>query len=193
MDSKQSIRQKIRHQRQQLSPQAQRLAGKQLSRQLLALPEIAKAKHIAIYWPNDGEISPQTFGHECKLNGKKLYFPSILQNGHLHFRAFNGSRALQNNCYGIPEPVNSHYIQANKLDIVLMPLVAFDKYGTRLGMGGGYYDRTFAFKKKLLWRKKPLLIGLAHNFQEVSELKSDEWDIPLTAVATNRKVIRFTV
>ncbi len=59
-------------------------------------------------------------------------------------------------------------------------------------MGGGYYDRTFAFKKKLLWRKKPLLIGLAHDFQEVNALNCDDWDIPLSAIVTNRKLIRIS-
>lgn len=189
MHAKQALRQKIRTQRQHLSPKAQYLASKLMSRNLLSLPAINKAKHIALYWPSDGEISPLFLLRHLRQQQKTLYLPTILQTGHIAFRVFNSCRALQDNQFGIPEPVNSHYLPAHQLDIVLMPLVAFDKHGNRLGMGGGYYDRTFAFKKEMRWRKKPLLIGLAYDFQEVPALESDSWDIPLTAVVTNKKVI----
>ena len=98
------------------------------------------------------------------------------------------NNGLLKNSYGIPEPLSKGNRPACNLDIVLMPLVAFDKQGNRLGMGGGYYDKTFAFKRQTLWRKKPILVGLSHHFQQVDELNNDNWDIPLTAIVTNQKI-----
>lgn len=155
------------------------------------MPEIIRARHIAAYWPADGEISPLPLMDACMRKGKTVYLPRVLGSGQLVFRIFSGHRALKANRYGIPEPVSRFCHSAKKPDIVLMPLVAFDKKGNRLGMGGGYYDKTFAFKRQSLWRKKPLLIGLAHDFQEVAGLHRDDWDIPLSAIVTNTRVIRI--
>ncbi len=190
MLSKSVIRKTLRTQRRCLNHQAQRLAAQQLAQQLRQLPAFKRARHIAAYWPNDGEISPLFFLQELQKLGKKLYLPEVLTTGHIRFKNFHFTNCLQKNIFGIPEPVGRQQRAAPDLDIVLVPLVAFDKYGNRLGMGGGYYDKTFAFKKKFLWRKKPLLIGLAHHFQEVVELHNDNWDIPLSIIVTDQSVIR---
>jgi 5-formyltetrahydrofolate cyclo-ligase len=85
-------------------------------------------------------------------------------------------------------------MSAQLLDVVLMPLVGFDRTGARLGMGGGFYDATFAFKQKLSTGSKtstgkPALIGLAHACQQVESLATDTWDIPLFAIATDKEII----
>lgn len=190
MPTKSVIRKSLRSQRRALNHQAQRLAAQQLAKQLHKIPAIKKARHIAAYWPSDGEISPLLFLQELQKRGKQLYLPQVLSNGHLRFKRFHCANGLQKNIYGIPEPVGKQQRAAQDMDIVLMPLVAFDKTGNRLGMGGGYYDKTFAFKKQSLWRKKPLLIGLAHHFQEVDALHHDTWDIPLSSIVTDQSVIR---
>jgi 5-formyltetrahydrofolate cyclo-ligase len=187
MSTKTLIRQRLRAERKALNKQAQQLASKQLAQHLLCLPSIKQAKHIAAYWPNDGEISPLAALKIFQRQGKYLYLPTVLPNGQLIFKHFHIANSLLKNSYGIPEPVSKGSRPAYDLDIVLMPLVAFDKQGNRLGMGGGYYDKTFAFIKQDLWRKKPLLVGLAHHFQQVDVLKQDNWDIPLTTIVTNQK------
>ncbi len=93
------------------------------------------------------------------------------------------------NIYGIREP---KLIPANRraawaLDLVLLPLVAFDALGNRMGMGGGYYDRTFSFKSLRKGMTGPNLIGLAHEIQRVEKLPIESWDIPLTSIVTDSK------
>ena len=99
-------------------------------------------------------------------------------------------QTLRQNRYGIGEPAGLRYcaIAPAQLDIVLLPLAGFDKNGGRLGMGGGFYDRCFAFKKRSA-QQKPLLIGIAHHCQEVSALPVDNWDIGLDMIITDRAVI----
>jgi 5-formyltetrahydrofolate cyclo-ligase len=75
-------------------------------------------------------------------------------------------------------------VPLRKLDVVLLPLVAFDRRGNRLGMGGGFYDRTFAPRGRGRV-SAPRLIGLAHGFQQVAELVDQPWDVPLRGVLTD--------
>lgn len=104
----------------------------------------------------------------------------------------NRYHPLVNNRYGILEPSTKYIKPTAQLDIILMPLVGFDRLGNRLGMGGGYYDRALAFKRRQAWRKKPLLIGLAFDGQEIQQLAAQPWDIPMDAVATPTRFIRFS-
>jgi 5-formyltetrahydrofolate cyclo-ligase len=191
MHTKTELRQHLRHLRRSLDTQAQRRASQQLGKQLQRLSAIKKAKHIAAYWPNDGEISPLLFLQQLQAQGKMLYLPEVGPHKQLRFKRFHLWRKLGSNQYGIPEPLGRHYRATQDIDIILMPLVGFDRKGNRLGMGGGYYDRTLAFKKKQLWRKKPLLIGLAHHIQESDALHADSWDIPLNGIATDKGLIQL--
>ena len=102
--------------------------------------------------------------------------------------AYNPDDTLTPNRFGILEPTleGNRLIPARNLDLVLVPLVAFDRTGKRLGMGKGYYDQTFAFLKQENTRKMPHLIGLAYGFQEIADLPMDDWDIPLYGIATEQ-------
>jgi 5-formyltetrahydrofolate cyclo-ligase len=71
-----------------------------------------------------------------------------------------------------------------------MPLVAFDEQGNRLGMGGGFYDRTLAYLKYRQHRRKPVLAGLAHEIQKIGQLTTQSWDIPLDCIITENKLYR---
>lgn len=101
---------------------------------------------------------------------------------------------MKPNQYGISEPdiPISHQLKPIELDIVLMPLVAFDLNGNRLGMGGGFYDRSFSFLMRRKSNKKPRLIGVAYDFQEIETLDSDSWDVPLDAVVTESRLIKIS-
>ncbi len=108
----------------------------------------------------------------------------------MQFVPFTPQTPMVKNRFGILEPRSRQKISPQQLDVVLLPLLAFDQQGNRLGMGGGYYDRTFAFLRQKAWRKRPLLIGIAHDFQQVAELEHAPWDVPLAMVVNNNTVIK---
>jgi 5-formyltetrahydrofolate cyclo-ligase len=118
---------------------------------------------------------------------KCCYLPILTKEKTLLFVRYSPGDELEPNRYGIPEPVNKiQQIAPQALDLVILPLLAFDNAGHRLGTGGGYYDRTFAFlnqnKKNNI--KCPLLLGLAYASQQAIALPVDAWDIPLKACLT---------
>lgn len=179
----------MRQRRRSLGARAALLRDQQLCRHLLALPLLQHCRHIAGYWPNDGEIGPLPALRHWHQQGKTVYLPQLLANKQLRFACWHGDvRGLRANRFGIPEPVQRRHVSGCQLDAVLMPLVAFDRNGNRLGMGGGYYDRSFAFRL-VGWRNRPLLIGLAHDFQQQPALPCESWDIPLDMIVTNRGVL----
>ena len=96
---------------------------------------------------------------------------------------------MKENRFGIKEPIDGSPSSAQTLDLILIPLVGFDQRGNRLGMGGGFYDRTLAFKLKT--PQRPNLIGLAHECQRVEHLETDPWDIPMTGILTSHKSIKI--
>ena len=177
----------MREQRNQLSDQAQLESAKRLSQQILAQPWYQRAQNIGIYVANDGEIDPIVLATKALFRGKSCFLPSLhpIKKNQLWFGDYQG--AMIKNKFGIqePDPKRNSMISANQLDIVFMPLVAFDHSGGRLGMGGGFYDRTFEFLK-LKNQQKPKLIGLAHHFQMVEHLPIESWDVPLSAIITDQ-------
>lgn len=102
----------------------------------------------------------------------------------LSFLPATPATSFKNNSHGIPEPdvELSKAIAVTALDLIFVPLLAFDNHCTRIGMGGGYYDRTLAKENH------PLLIGVAYEFQHQTWLEPQEWDIPLTAVVTQTTI-----
>lgn len=181
----------MREQRRSLSPRQQTQASDALARTLSRQLFFVRARTIAFYLPNDGEIDPTPLLELAVAAGKRAFLPVLdrRQIGHLSFTSWQPGEPLIANRFGIPEPIpgRSRPCRLWRLDLVLMPLVAFDCQGNRLGMGGGFYDRTFACNKHR-W-SRPLLIGLAHHFQQVETLVADPWDVPLHAIATDQRII----
>ena len=180
------LRKQIRQQRRALTPHQQTIAADRLRKKLLSSPLFLRSQHIAFYLPNDGEIDPTPVMKEAWKRGKTCYLPVLTPMGKkLLFVRFGKDDELIQNKFGIPEPIPFNFLRrpAWALDLVITPLVAFDKSGGRLGMGGGYYDRSFAFLRKKQ-AQKPSLIGVAHEFQERQALPMQSWDIPLDAVFT---------
>ncbi len=189
--SKQQTRKLMREQRRNLTPRQQTQASDDLARTLSRQLFFVRARHIAFYLPNDGEIDPTPLLELAVAAGKRAFLPVLdrRQIGQLSFVNWQPGQPLIANRFGIPEPIpgGSKRCRLWTLDLVLMPLVAFDGQGNRLGMGGGFYDRTFA-RNKHRW-SRPLLIGLAHHFQQLEALAADPWDIPLHAIATDKTII----
>ena len=191
----QSLRQQIKAQRRQLTRQTLR----RHSLQLLCLAQNYKpfrqSRRIAFYHAVAGEMDPRPLLEAAIKSGKTPYLP-ILRNrpaNGLWFAPYSQDTKLTLNRFSIPEPDFKHRqrIMPWALDMVFVPLIAFDNEGHRLGMGGGYYDRTFAFKKRRTYLKGPKLIGLAHEFQYRPQLDSNPWDIPLDAVITESSIHVF--
>lgn len=181
----------MRARRRSLNPSAQTTAAEALARQLLRLPEVQRARHIACYLPQDGEISPQRFAARARHRGKHILLPALrhFPHDHVAFAEWRGQGRQRRNRFGINEPVNTRHWRACDLDLILLPLVGFDSAGGRLGMGGGFYDRTLAFKHGQRARK-PVLIGIAHECQRVETLIRASWDVPLRAIVTDRHCYR---
>ncbi|MDM3872028.1 5-formyltetrahydrofolate cyclo-ligase [Porticoccus sp. W117] len=190
MDKK-KIRAEIRHRRRTLSPQQQRQAAEGLSRQVSNLAAFRHARRIALYLGNDGEIDPLPTLLLAEAAGKRCYLPVLhpLKHNRIHFVPYRSGDRLTVSHFGYPEPTlaGSRITPAWAMDLILMPLVAFDASGNRIGMGGGFYDRTLAFTK--VSPRRPTLIGLAHSCQQLDEIAANPWDIPLDAIATESRVI----
>ena len=190
--SKQQTRARLRDQRRRLSPYRQKRASEALGRRLRGQLFFARARHIAFYLPNDGEIDPTPLMLKALAMRKIAYLPVLdpQRPGQLAFMPWKPGLPLTKNRYRIPEPPYRPGARPKPwlLDIVFMPLVAFDRQGNRLGMGGGFYDRTFASRSSRP-QARPLLVGLAHDFQQLDELPADPWDVPLQAVATDRRLL----
>ncbi|MBV0933982.1 5-formyltetrahydrofolate cyclo-ligase [Marinobacterium weihaiense] len=195
MQDRKTLRRQMRARRRALSPQQQRQSARSLCRQLSQHLWFRQARHIALYLPNDGEIDTAPLIHLCRRLGKQLYLPVLhpIRHNRLWFTPYHRHTPMRRNRYRILEPVlqGKPVRPAFALDLVLMPLVAFSADGGRMGMGGGYYDRSFAFKLQAKGLGGPRLMGLAHDFQRQTQLPLEPWDVPLDAIATERGIYRI--
>jgi len=120
---------------------------------------------------------------------KKRIFAPVLAKKRLKFAPLVPGSKLVPNRFGIFEPahVERDLLDPKHLDAVVVPLLAFDENLNRVGMGAGFYDRTFAFStRRSIWRS-PLLVGLAYSFQRVDTLHAHAWDVPLHRVITEQE------
>jgi 5-formyltetrahydrofolate cyclo-ligase len=147
-----------------------------------------RSQRIACYLAHEGELDPSPLMSRAWTLGKTVYLPVLrfLGGPHLWFAPYRAGDDLRPNRFGIPEPVqpSSEMVRARDIDLMLMPLVAFDARGNRLGMGGGFYDRTLSFLWHHRHRHRPRLVGLAYDFQQVPELTVFPWDVPLQGIVT---------
>ncbi|HCS27942.1 MAG TPA: 5-formyltetrahydrofolate cyclo-ligase [Spongiibacteraceae bacterium] len=181
---KQELRQELRARRRQLSTAQQRQASARLDTRLRQQPCLRAAHHIAFYIASDGELSPRPTLLRLARQGRQCFLPCI-SGQRLEFRRYRPGQTMKRNLFNIPEPPARRSLRRHpqQLDVILLPLVGFDAKGNRLGMGGGFYDRTLGGLKQ---KRRPLLIGLAHEFQRLNQLPVQSWDIPLDAIATDK-------
>ena len=197
-DSKKALRQSFRAARNALSKEVQHEAATCLLNQVIAFDVLDNAQHVALYLSQDGELSCGPLIDWCWQQQKKVYLPVIKpdNSGTLIFCEYRWDSPMGNNQFGIPEPnVNdANCLPIAKIDVIFMPLVAFDHKGNRLGMGGGYYDRTFAqlqptHSQANLKQLRPSLFGVAHDCQQSQQLVTENWDIPVDKVITPTQII----
>jgi 5-formyltetrahydrofolate cyclo-ligase len=188
--SRAQLRRHLRAQRRALSRHAQRQAARGLYKQLAQHPLFRRAQHVALYLPNDGEIDPRPLLQAAQRRGKVTYLPvlSAWPRNKMVFQRIRAREPLSKNRFGIYEPRRRHKQQRKvwTLDLVLLPLVGFDRFGGRLGMGAGFYDRSLAYLSRRRRWHKPRLLGLAHECQHVERLAMASWDVPLQGTVTDK-------
>jgi 5-formyltetrahydrofolate cyclo-ligase len=147
---------------------------------------------LAGYWACDGELPLHAL-----FAGRppfRFLLPRLRAGKCLDFAPWSPGDPLRPNRYGIPEPESSaEAVAPRSIDLVLLPLLAFDRCGQRLGTGGGYYDRSFAFLQHTPRPARPLLIGVGYALQEIPSLPVMDWDVAMDFVVTEREVIECGV
>ncbi|AMG59691.1 5-formyltetrahydrofolate cyclo-ligase [Pantoea vagans] len=188
MLQRQEIRQQVRHLRRAMTDEQQAQAAEQLAELALNYAPLSAARNIALFLSVDGELNTRPLIARLWHLKKAVYLPVLhpFSPGNLLFLRYSPDTPLIPNKLRIPEPPLDirQLITLDQLDLMLVPLVAFDQHGQRLGMGGGFYDRTLQN-----WRQHGFLpVGLAHDCQQVDSLPVAEWDVPLPAVMTPSKI-----
>ena len=190
--SRQNIRQIIRQRRRALTPEQQHLFGQQAAARMMAWPHMLTAKTVALFLSFDGELDTQPLIEQLWQAGKRVYLPVLhpFSPGNLLFLHYHPRSHLVINRLKISEPKLDvrEVLPLNQLDVLITPLVAFDEQGQRLGMGGGFYDRTLQNWQQLGIQP----VGYAHDCQQVTTLPVEEWDIPLPAVVTPSKIWQWS-
>lgn len=187
------LRERLRQQRAALSPRERVEAAAALVAVLEQLPEFLVDQRIAGYWAVGGEVPLNIVQMRLAAREQRYFLPRLHADGSLEFAAWQAGAALAPNRYGIPEPTDdAPRCAARELDVVFVPLLGFDRRGNRLGMGAGYYDRTFAFLHGAARPAQPVLVGIGYHFQELPALTPQPWDVPLDFIATERELIACT-
>jgi 5-formyltetrahydrofolate cyclo-ligase len=159
-----------------------RVLDEAIGRHLFELLTVHKPRSIAAYWPFDGEPDLLPTLHRFEEMNLRVALPLIggsQARPCMTFRQWSPGTDMNCNHFGIPEPARTPLVPIENFDMILMPLLAWDEAGTRLGMGGGYYDRALqSFRNK----SQPLRVGIAYEFQKITRLPKEPWDIPLHMV-----------
>ena len=186
--ARQHLRTEIRQRRKNLTPEQQADFALQAAERIISHPKIQAAKTVSVFLSFDGELDTAPLIARLWQEGKQLCLPVLhpFSPHHLLFLRYAPDTPLVRNRLKILEPRLdvTQVIPLSRLDIILTPLVAFDNHGQRLGMGGGFYDRTLEH-----WQDGgPYPIGLAHDCQQVDALPAEHWDVPLPEVITPGKI-----
>jgi 5-formyltetrahydrofolate cyclo-ligase len=189
------LRRHMRGLRAALPPEARRAAAEKAAAVAAATAAFRAARRLAVYAAIEGELDTEPLVALARSAGKEVYLPVLppSNTAPLSFLPYATGTALRPNRLRILEPPPSAgaALAPVELDLVIAPLVAFDARGQRLGMGGGFYDRSFAFLKDAR-RPLPALIGYAYESQKVAELPAESWDVPLAGVVTEQQFYPFT-
>lgn len=178
------IRAEGRAARSNLSAEERRHASEIICRRVTASRMFEEADTVACYIGVNAEVATQPIFERAYAEKKRIFVPVTKRNRPLSFREILPESVLATAPLGLLEPVNGEEIQPSELDLVITPLVAFDDQRNRVGMGGGYYDRTFSFVAQRNENSKPLLVGVAFECQKAQKITPNPWDIRLFRVIT---------
>lgn len=181
----------LKKQRKQQTIFQHRKTERRISQCLFQFPQFKNAQHIGLYLNAFGEVQTKRLIEWCFKHQKYVYLPKIqtynqtLKWVRISYQQYKNKRFYAHHL-GMEEPFGRGF-HVSRLDLLILPLVAFDAQGTRLGMGGGFYDRTLAQTPI-----KPFRLAIAHHFQySPSLLQREKWDQPVHAVCTEKKFFKF--
>jgi len=186
------IREHLKLKRKNLSQKRSHDISHAISEKIIGSKWLSQYRNVGIYYPANGEVNTLPLIDYMWSINQQVFLP-VINNKNLQFGRLDPDSQLKKNYFGIPEPAikKETQISTNHLDMVFVPLVAFDLNGFRIGMGSGYYDRTFEKRLTIKDRKIPALIGLAYEFQKQECLNPQPWDVPLDMVVTELKIYKF--
>ena len=191
MDSA-ALRDSVKSRRNSLTPAEVADASIEIARHVWHLPGMMRARRIACYFPYGREVDARPIAEEAWRRGREVFLP-VLKGAELNFARYAQDTIFLRNFLGIPEPVHTRGTLVNpaNIDVVLAPLVVFDTAGNRLGMGSGFYDRSFRFLHNRHALRKPIYAGLAYEFQKAPKIKAFSWDVPLHYAVTENEIYTF--
>ena len=186
-DNRKALRQELCAIRAAIPAATRIAAGAAVAEHLLHLPALQNANTVAGYWAIGGELPLHSA--MTRLSVRTRYCLPVLQPDRtLRFATWRIGDAIIANRYGIPEPTHAvEMFDPDRLDVVLLPLLGYTLEGHRLGTGGGWYDRSFAFRRDA--SGPPLLIGVGFACQQVRDHIAQDWDVPLDAIVTERELM----
>lgn len=195
-DPRAAIRRAMRKRRAALSAPERLAAADAIAEVLGELEELTTDQYVAGYWAVGGEVSLHRVVPPLLRREQTYLLPVLSPDGDasLRFAPWRPGAIVAPNRFGIPEPQcdPADLVEAAEIELVLVPLLAYDRRGHRLGSGAGYYDRSFEFLREVERPALPLLVGVAYAFQEVESLAVEAWDVPLDFVATEHELIECT-
>lgn len=188
--NKNQIRKTISAKRKALSAEQQTHLSEIISDKIIATDYFQNSQHIALYLAHHGEVSLSNAIKTAEQLNKTIFLPVVIDDNTMHFYPYKSSDALITSHFGTQEPNTKNLtpIDTHELDLICMPLVAFDSMAYRIGRGKGYYDKALAFKQKNE-TAKPKLIGAAYDFQKIEYADPEDWDIPLDMVVTESMLL----
>ncbi|GLS03017.1 5-formyltetrahydrofolate cyclo-ligase [Chitiniphilus shinanonensis] len=188
-DDKLTLRRMMRTRRAALSSAQRHAASVATAKRAMRL--LRASRRIAAYVPTGSELSTWPLMLHALHRGCEVYLPRVPRRGRrMSFVKWDASSDWRLGAYAIPEPDHPEIVGARSLDVVFVPLVAFDANLARLGQGGGYYDATFHFRRMRRHWHKPLLVGLAFDEQRADDLPVERWDLHLDLVITPSGIFR---
>ncbi|AJC50376.1 5,10-methenyltetrahydrofolate synthetase [Coxiella endosymbiont of Amblyomma americanum] len=189
---KKKLRVLLSQYRNSLSLRERCCVAQKIYKKIIALRCFMKSRNLSFYRASNGEVNIDNVVATAKAMGKNCYLPVLYANERrLKFYSYLKNSLIKNR-FNIEEPDISQEkcISLSNLDLIFLPLLAFDMKGNRLGRGGGYYDQTLeSLKNRNL--KKPVLVGIAYEFQKIDTIPIEKWDIPLDLVITEQKIYQF--
>ena len=188
LQSRTMLRQRLREQRNASTAPTRIAAAIGLAPQLLPLIESRPPGYLAGYWAVDGELPLHALISRLPT-GCVYCLPVLHADRCLRFAPWRAGDPIAVNRFGIPEPQVSDFslLSAQQMQTVLLPMLGFDRHGNRLGMGGGWYDRSFGFRQHQ--QAPPLLVGVGYAFQETDMGAIAEWDVPMDFITTECELI----
>ncbi len=199
------LRRQLRELRRQIPDDYRRQASLRIAQQVAELDPWRGARSIAGFLPFDGEIDPLPLMDRAVQEGRQVYVPVIIEKGQpLKFAPWTRGAKMRPNRVGILEPAvdTEQLVDGAQLDLVLVPLVGFDAQANRIGVGGGFYDRTFAFRHSTERGEeasagqraggrgvdRPALVGIAFETQRLESIQVESWDVRLDWVVSEAGV-----